>query len=298
MITQKLLSRIYLRLQPGHQLTLKSREISIRKYWELPFESEILKASGDEYVSEFARLLDLALKDRLRTERVGLFLSGGIDSGAVASAAKRAGPHIQFNAFTIVYDELMPDRERYYSGLTAKYLGIPINYQRADHYCLYQGWNREDFFQPEPYHAPLLAVSMDRFKIASSFSRVFLTGEGGDAILRPSVSYLAQTLRRFQFGRLIKYGFLHIKEYGRLPRIGIRTRYRHNNKGRFWFYSYPDWIDRDFEIRTRLIDRWHDLNLNPPLPNYHRPEAHQIFIRSLLAVFVRISMIQAQPAFP
>ena len=43
-------------------------------------------------------------------------------------AIRQRNQQLDLKAFTVVYDTLIPDRERYYAGLAAASLGIPIDY--------------------------------------------------------------------------------------------------------------------------------------------------------------------------
>jgi hypothetical protein len=56
-----------------------------RRYWTLPVEEPIHFKRADEYSDRFSELLRAALRDRLRTRRVGVFMSGGIDSTTLAA---------------------------------------------------------------------------------------------------------------------------------------------------------------------------------------------------------------------
>src|SRR5262249_51992391 len=155
-------------------------------------------------VERYVELLNEAVKDRLRTDRVGVFMSGGMDSSTIAATAQKIlsknSAAFYLRAFTVVYDRLIPDEERYYSGLVAENLGIPIHYHVADDYLPYERWDRAEFQQPEPFHSPLAAIAVDQYKQAATYNRVMLTGEGGDAVLRPSFSHLLNLLREFKPG--------------------------------------------------------------------------------------------------
>lgn len=78
------------RVNPGEVLTIRRQGLSARRYWRLP-QREIRFAREDEYVEAFREQLDRATRARLRgaEERVGVHLSAGLDSGAVAATAAR-----------------------------------------------------------------------------------------------------------------------------------------------------------------------------------------------------------------
>src|SRR4030095_8494104 len=77
------------RLQQAHSLTVSRAGLKLRKYWKLAVGS-IRYKNQDEYVERFSELLNEAVLDRLPESNVGIFLSGGLDSSAVASHARTA----------------------------------------------------------------------------------------------------------------------------------------------------------------------------------------------------------------
>jgi Asparagine synthase len=50
--------------------------------WSLPTDGRIRYKRSDEYVEHFRDVFKASVADRLRTDRVGIFLSGGLDSGS------------------------------------------------------------------------------------------------------------------------------------------------------------------------------------------------------------------------
>jgi len=75
-------------LPPGHYAVVKGGRIEIVSWWQIPAQKEI-KISFPQACETLEGLLDDAVKIRLRADvPVGVFLSGGIDSGLVASYAR------------------------------------------------------------------------------------------------------------------------------------------------------------------------------------------------------------------
>src|SRR4029077_6645426 len=101
-------------------------------YWTLPVEEPIHFKRADDYTDRFMELVQSATRDRLRTGSVGVLMSGGVDSTTLAAVARdilRGRPDgFCLQAFTSVYDELIPDSERHYAGLVAAHLDIPIHF--------------------------------------------------------------------------------------------------------------------------------------------------------------------------
>ena len=113
---------------------------------------------ADEYSDRFKELLRAALRDRLRTRRVGVLMSGGVDSptlAAVALSVLRERPSdFSLQAITSVYDRLIPDAERHYAGLVADYLNIPIRYDVRDDETSIADWDQVSVHTPEPVDNP------------------------------------------------------------------------------------------------------------------------------------------------
>jgi len=65
------------RLPPAHSLSISAEGINIKRYWAPPTDGRIRYSKPEEYVENFQSLLQAAVEDRLRTDRVGILLSGG-----------------------------------------------------------------------------------------------------------------------------------------------------------------------------------------------------------------------------
>lgn len=78
-------------LPPSHSIAVTEGSVAIRRYGG-PLAGERLKLKSDgEYLEAFREVFREAVEARLRTRRrVGAFLSGGLDSGAVAGFAARS----------------------------------------------------------------------------------------------------------------------------------------------------------------------------------------------------------------
>jgi asparagine synthase (glutamine-hydrolysing) len=107
------------KLPPGHALTASTGRISRKRYWDLSFRAD---ARLDEaaWCREIARGLDEAVRLRLTSDvPLGCFLSGGIDSTAIAATASRLRPRLR--TFAVGYRE--PDYdERPFARIAAERL--------------------------------------------------------------------------------------------------------------------------------------------------------------------------------
>src|SRR6185503_2851098 len=142
------------RLPPGHTLTVANGSITTRRYWTPESSTEVRFRDTESYVERFQELLARAVKDRLRTDRIGISMSGGLDSTSLAAIAREQINDV--HAFAVVYDSLIPDEERHYSTLAAEHLQIPITHLSADRYSLFDEQAPGDMDQPEPFQLPIL----------------------------------------------------------------------------------------------------------------------------------------------
>ncbi len=177
------------KLMPGHYLRLDLREarpqIRIEQYWEVPEPGEnpqkIACRSNQDWIRETRRRLEETVRMRLMSDvPLGMFLSGGIDSSAIAALIKRmAGGPVK--TFSVGY------RETRFSELsdasqTARTL-------RTDHHQVVIGM--EDFFdslpklvwhEDEPITWPSSVSLFHVSRLAASEVKVVLTGEGSDEL--------------------------------------------------------------------------------------------------------------------
>jgi len=208
------------RLPPGHTLTVVNNVVKIRRYWTPSTPAEVRFRDSESYVERFSELFSHAVADRLRTDRVAISMSGGLDSTSLAAVAREQGATV--NAFSVVYDNLIPDEERKYSTAAAEFLNIPITHLNADHYSLFDG----DLDQPEPFLlSPLTGQFNDLLWLCAGFSTVALTGYDGDAFMHEPQPSLKT----------------------RLKRVVVKRQ----NEDHF----FPEWIDESFATRTNLRER-------------------------------------------
>jgi asparagine synthase (glutamine-hydrolysing) len=251
------------RLPPAHCLTVADGKLVVTRHWTLPAESELLRLRPAEVIERFKELLGTAVADRLRTDRVGVSMSGGLDSASIAAVAQQqlvqSSRPFELRAHTIAYDRLIPDRERHFAGLVAQHLGIPIEFIAGDDYGLYDRWDSPELQRPEPTHEPQLAISSDHLRQCAARSRVMLTGWDGDTVMNEEPwAYFGHLARERRFGKLTAdvVRFLWVKKR-RIPRsISSRARRILGWKDRDDTAEYPVWINPDFALRMDMTARW------------------------------------------
>ena len=256
------------RLPPAHLFMWSSeRGLQTSKYWTMPMPDLIRYKNPQNYIDRFQELMGQAVGSRLRTDKVASFFSGGLDSTTIAatalSVAKQRSQPIDLKAFTTVYDRLIPDLERYYSGLAADGLGIPIDYQVADDFELYQDWHNPILQKPEPCNNPFHLLDYDGFQRVTAHSRVVLGGDGGDELLTPTtVLEMLQTMPLIDVGldvSLSYFGF-GIQPHWGSGFLGWLRRWRQPARLQ---WKYPTWLNPDFARSQELEQRWLEIRNEP-----------------------------------
>jgi asparagine synthase (glutamine-hydrolysing) len=272
------------RLPPAHSISWSKETTHCRRYWTLPVEEPIYFKRADEYSDRFKELLRLALRDRLRTRRVGVLMSGGLDSptlAAVALSLLREQPTDFFlQAITSVYDRLIPDSERHYAGLVAAHLGIPIRYDVRDEETSIAHWDQVSVHTPEPVdNPPAFAAGVEFSKTMATQARVFLYGEGPDNALRyewrPYVSHLLARREAFPLLRAVTNDlFMH----RRVPLwSSIRQIAGARGQRKRWLEVFPGWLNEEFVARCECRQRWEARHRPTSSPHPVRPLGYDGF---------------------
>ncbi len=249
--------RDILRLPPAHFLSVSAAGIRSERYWSAPTDGRIRYRRSDEYIEHFQTLMQSAVADRLRINRAGIFLSGGLDSSSIAATARelsvKASGTADLRAYTIVYDSLIPDREGEHARTVAEFLRLPIRSFAMDGLQLFDRWNDPACVPPEPVEDPFAASLFDQFKAIGADCRVVLSGDGGDELMYFQMwPYTRDLLRNREWRRLLTEvpQFLRLR---RFPSQGIRRRAQ-----RVWGKRsvFPTWLAPELTRRLRLEERW------------------------------------------
>ena len=282
------------RLPGAHCMTWSDDRVSVSRYWSLPIDGHIRYQRSGDYVEHFEAILRTAVADRLRAGRVAVEMSGGLDSPSIAATAKemlaRRGGQFDLQAYTFVYDRLIPDRERQFSGLVGQALDIPVHYLAADDYPLFEPDARADKSAPEPFYLfQQPAANADFYRMVAAHSRVLLTGWDGDALLSESPGlYFRELLKKGELAELAAGLGWFIRVEHRLPPMGVRTWIK-RKLGRYPVRSrYPSWIHPAFASRIDLRGRWARMNAEPRPAHPTRPmTSTSLFVPNWWALFER-----------
>ncbi len=173
------------KLMPGHHLTLDiggaAPQLKIECYWDVPAPETAEQLDERGWIAETRRRLEETVRMRLMSDvPLGMFLSGGVDSSAIAAIIKRStdGP---VKTFAVGY------REAQFSELS--YAAQVANAIGTDHHETVVGM--DDFFsalprliwhEDEPITWPSSVSLYFVSKLAAGQVKVVLTGEGSDEL--------------------------------------------------------------------------------------------------------------------
>ena len=266
-------------LAPSHYLLFRDHTFNVEQYWSLPIKPQLQYRNIEEYVEHYKELLQLSVGDRLRVPSVGVFMSGGLDSTAIAALAKqelaRTYSQFQLRAYTGIYKRIHPDEEEYYAQIAANHLDIPISFQKADNYAILERCDTSELRTPEPADFVLRALVYDiSDMIAQSSINVMLDGQGADEILlSPS---LASLLYTFQWTTAVRHLFGYYSRYGQISPLnsGLIQYIKFLITGIWLSHPYPEWINQDFAREYDLYGRWKEIEHQLIFRKHsYRPEA-------------------------
>jgi asparagine synthase (glutamine-hydrolysing) len=239
------------RLPPAHWLIYQDGACRTQRFWTPP-EPQPRYRKARDMVESFAHVMGLAVKDRLRTPKVAISLSGGMDSTLVAAIALRHAPAgVQIQAYSSGCDWLVADNELPWARRCAAHLGLPFQAVGLEDDLLHPP--RDTYWRdaPEPRfwmrrltNQPLL----DR--VVASGARVMLMGHGGDALAGGGRTRWAELAARHQYLPLLWEAGKYARHFGRRPPLaGIFRPQRAITP-----HGVP--LDADFAAEQKLEERW------------------------------------------
>ena len=181
------------KLEPGHYLLYRNDEAVSAQYWDIPLEDyPIADSTEAQYTEELRELLDQAVRRRLVADvPVGLFVSGGLDSGLVAALASRARG--QLECFSVGFDERSFDESRY-AVEVAQSLGLKHHLRTFHDHDMLRMVEKLPEIIDEPLADPSIVPLYLLAEFASQNTKVVLSGDGGDEIFAGYQTFQAHKL--------------------------------------------------------------------------------------------------------
>jgi asparagine synthase (glutamine-hydrolysing) len=199
-------------LLPGHALRIAGGRVTVSEYWDL-LEGDPLPATGD-VVAELRERLDEAVAASMVADvPVGLMLSGGLDSSAVAALGVTHVPPESMTAYSVDFGR--PDDESATAARLAGELGVRhrvIRITERESRDAFDGW-LDDLDYPTG-NSTWIATSFIAQAAREDGMKVLLSGDGGDEVFGG-------------YTRWMKYLRMHDRLWARTPesmrRLGGRA---------------------------------------------------------------------------
>jgi asparagine synthase (glutamine-hydrolysing) len=192
------------KLMPGHVLVFAGGEVRLRRYWDVPDPAEPAPKAATrtraEDATEFRRLLDESVRIRLMSDvPLGVFLSGGIDSSAIAGLmARQIGRPLQ--TFSVAFEDRACN-ELAYARQVATAIGAENHEVIVGERDFFDALPRLIWHEDEPIAHPSSVPLFFVSALARRHVKVVLTGEGSDELLAGYGRY-PRALLNWRLGRL------------------------------------------------------------------------------------------------
>ncbi len=187
------------RLLPGHTLVWRDGKIDVRKYWDVSFVKAAEDGRSDaDYIAEWSEMFRTSVRLRLMADvPLGMFLSGGIDSSAIAAVMSGMVDE-PIKTFSVAFAEREAN-ELAYARIVAEafktnHHEITVTPEEFFRVLPQLVWH-EDEPLAHPSSVALYFVSL----LASKHVKVVLTGEGSDELLAGYARY-RKTILNLQYG--------------------------------------------------------------------------------------------------
>ncbi|MCR9219884.1 MAG: asparagine synthase (glutamine-hydrolyzing) [Alphaproteobacteria bacterium] len=172
-------------LPPATRLRLRRGDLTALPkpdpYWRLPDQPTPAVTDPIEAAERLREHLILAVKrQRISDVPLGLFLSGGVDSSAIAHTLRSFGGE-GLKAFTVGFEDRIND-ERHYARLVAEQLDCD-HYEFFPHSEMIKDLFALDSLLDEPFADPAILPAMQMSRLAKQHVDVALSGDGGDEVL-------------------------------------------------------------------------------------------------------------------
>ena len=170
------------KLMPGHHLTLDLNQPRpqprIERYWDVPVSTQ---SPDEDWAAETRRRLEECVSTHLMSDvPLGMFLSGGVDSSAIAALIQRAAKR-PLKTFAAGYREEQFSELSYAAGV-ARTLGTEHHEVVIGQDQFFGALPRLIWHEDEPIAWPSSVSLYFVSKLASAHVKVVLTGEGSDEL--------------------------------------------------------------------------------------------------------------------
>jgi asparagine synthase (glutamine-hydrolysing) len=170
------------RLMPGCVLVYQDSSVTTRQYWDIPTGTVSPALPDRDLVAEFRARLEESVRLRLMSDvPLGMFLSGGLDSSAIAALMARMIDR-PLQTFSVAFSE-RAFSELQYSRAVAAAIGADAHEVVIGASEFFEALPRLVWHEDEPLAHPSSVPLYFVSALARRHVKVVLTGEGSDELL-------------------------------------------------------------------------------------------------------------------
>jgi asparagine synthase (glutamine-hydrolysing) len=251
------------KLLPGHLLVFENGNVRIREYWDVPVSRPdgLRDDSGGrdhrrrrDFVAEFRSLLEESVRLRLMSDvPLGMFLSGGIDSSAIAALMARM-INRRLQTFSVAFHDRAYN-ELQYAREVATAVNADAHEVVVDDRDFFGALPRLVWHEDEPIAHPSSVPLYFVSALARKHVTVVLTGEGSDEILAGYGKYprIAWNWRA---------GTMYERMLPRAVRAAVAERLVPRVPGRFGRYARRSFLAMDRTAESMFLDNFASIRLD------------------------------------
>jgi asparagine synthase (glutamine-hydrolysing) len=252
------------RVSPGHLLRYRGGQLTVQRYFDLREQIDPQLQEQARAVRFLRPYCEQAVRHRLTSDQtVGLYLSGGLDSSAVAYWLKQAGQKV--SAFSIDLGETSVEKTE--ATEVARHLGLPLTFVKATGEHIAELFWDLVWRLDMPFGDAVIGPQYLLGKAASEAGlEVVFNGEGGDQLFggwtaKPMV---AAALYAGLYGEPESLEEIYLKSYHRFyslegelysPRLQEQVGGAGQRRALLQLYLATDQAE-SFLNRVRLADIW------------------------------------------
>ncbi len=241
------------KLMPGHVLSFENGDVRTRKYWDVPAGASKTPGDPRTVVARFRDLLAESVRLRLMSDvPLGMFLSGGLDSSAIAALMARMIDR-PLKTFSVAFKE-RAFNELGYARTVADAIGAERHEVVIDDRDFFGALPRLVWHEDEPIAHPSSVPLYFVSELARRHVTVVLTGEGSDELLAGYGKYPR-----------VAWNWRAGSAYGRVVPAGIRAAIaRHvlpRLPGRIGRYARRSFLAMDRSPESMFFDNFAAIRL-------------------------------------
>jgi asparagine synthase (glutamine-hydrolysing) len=205
--TPKTIFQGIFKLPPGSTLIFEKGKIRIQPYWDvnLAASEQVRRKRPEEYVSELTEVLRESIRKEMVSDvPIGVLLSGGLDSSAVAAFMAECAPN-RLESFSIIFDDPSFDESQYASEV-ARFVGAKPHEMKLTPQMMLELAPRIVEFLDEPLGDSSIIPTYLLCQFTRSHVKVALGGDGGDELFGGYSTLQAHRL--FQYYERLAPSFL------------------------------------------------------------------------------------------